>query len=213
MPQQPQYRILVVDDMETNRLLLVKLLSSVGFAVRDAANGQEAIALWETWEPHLIWMDMRRPVLDGYEATKHIKRSVRGNATAIIALTASVLEEEKAVVLDAGCDDFVRKPFQEHILFEMMAKHLGVEYIYENLDGEADLSGAIAPITPEQLLLMPPEWCAQLHEAAINLDDDLMEQLIAQIPPQGAELAQNLTTLTQNYRFDQLIAVLDTLNS
>lgn len=74
-PEQPVYRILVAEDKLTNRLLLVKLLSSLGFEVREAENGQEAVAMWESWEPHLIWMDMRMPVMNGYEAAKHIKAS------------------------------------------------------------------------------------------------------------------------------------------
>jgi CheY-like chemotaxis protein len=127
---QPQYRILVVDDRLESRVLLVKLLTSVGFEVLEAVNGQEAIELWSSWEPHLIWMDMRMPVMDGYEATKRIKADLKGQATAIVALTASAFEEERSVVLSAGCDDFVRKPFRESVIFEKMAQHLGVRYIY-----------------------------------------------------------------------------------
>ena len=80
---------------------------------REAENGVEAIAIWEEWQPHLIWMDMRMPVMDGYEATRQIKSHLKGQATVIIALTASALEEEKTIILSSGCDDFVRKPFQQ----------------------------------------------------------------------------------------------------
>ncbi|MGL6137896.1 MAG: ATP-binding protein, partial [Planktothrix sp.] len=104
---QPIYRILAVDDKPVNQKLLIKLLSPLGFQVKAASNGEEAIALWDSWQPHLIFMDMRMPIMDGYEATKYIKSHVKGHATAIIALTASVLEEEKAMVLSAGCDDFM----------------------------------------------------------------------------------------------------------
>ncbi|HEY9602144.1 MAG TPA: ATP-binding protein, partial [Allocoleopsis sp.] len=74
---QPEYRILVVDDVKESRLFLVKLLASVGFSVQDAANGQEAIDRWSAFQPHLIWMDMRMPVIDGYEATRRIKAMER----------------------------------------------------------------------------------------------------------------------------------------
>ena len=102
VPGQLSYKILTVDDKSINRQLLIKLLSPLGFEVKEASNGQEAIAIWDEWEPHLIWMDMRMPVMDGYEATKYIKSTTKGNATAVIALTASVLEEEKAIALSAG---------------------------------------------------------------------------------------------------------------
>ena len=105
-------------------------MTPLGFEVKEASNGQEAIAIWDEWEPHLILMDMRMPVMDGYEATKYIKSTTKGHATAVIALTASVLEEEKAIVLSAGCDGFLCKPFSEHSIFETLTKHLGVRYIF-----------------------------------------------------------------------------------
>jgi CheY-like chemotaxis protein len=101
-PDQPKYRILVVEDKWENRQLLVKILASLGFEVREAENGQEGVALWEAWEPHLIWMDMRMPVMDGYEATKQIKAHLKGQATAIVALTASAFDEERASQTSMG---------------------------------------------------------------------------------------------------------------
>src|ERR671933_332213 len=130
-PNQPRYRILIVDDKPLNRQLLVKLLNPFGFELREASNGKQAVEIWDEWEPHLIWMDMRMPVMDGYEATKQIKSTTKGQATAVIALTASVLEEERAVVLSTGCDDFLRKPFREEEIFAAMHKHIGVRYLYE----------------------------------------------------------------------------------
>ena len=85
-----------------NRHLLLKLLHSFGFELKEASNGVEAIEVWENWHPHLIWMDMRMPVMNGYEATQQIKATTKGQATAIIALTASSLEEERAVILSSG---------------------------------------------------------------------------------------------------------------
>ncbi len=76
-PNEPEYRILVVDDANDSRLLLVKLLTSIGFSVREATNGKEAISIWESWLPDLILMDMRMPIMDGYEATREIKRRER----------------------------------------------------------------------------------------------------------------------------------------
>jgi CheY-like chemotaxis protein len=130
VPNQPIYRILIVEDSRVNRLLLVKLLQPLGFEVREVVDGQEAVAVWQSWQPHLILMDIQMPVMDGYEATQIIKQMPNGQETVIIALTASAFDEQREAILKAGCDDFIRKPFQEEILFAKIAEHLGVRYIY-----------------------------------------------------------------------------------
>jgi len=201
--QKQRYRILVVDDRPINRLLVIKLLQPLGFELKEAANGKEAIEIWEEWNPHLIWMDMRMPVMDGYEATQYIKGTIKGNATAIIALTASVLEEEKAVILSAGCDDFIRKPFRESVIFEAMAKHLGVEYIYEE-ESQGDTVTHNQPLTVEELKIMPSSWIDQLYQASVDLDDDLILELIAQIPEQYNILIDKLTNLVDNFQLKKI---------
>ncbi|MGI0483231.1 ammonium transporter [Geminocystis sp. CENA526] len=200
---QQRYRILVVDDRPMNRLLLIKLLQPLGFELKEAGNGKEAIEIWDNWKPHLIWMDMRMPVMDGYEATQHIKGTIKGNATAIIALTASVLEEEKAVILSAGCDDFIRKPFKESVIFEAMAKHLGVEYIYEEETHTATAS-TNQPLTLEDLEVMPPLWIEELYQASVDLDDELILELIAQIPQEYNILIEQLTNLVDNFQLKKI---------
>jgi predicted ATPase/signal transduction histidine kinase/CheY-like chemotaxis protein/PAS domain-containing protein len=205
-PNQPTYRILVVEDHYTNRQLLVNLLAPMGFEVQAVENGQEAIERWETWRPHLIWMDMRMPVMDGYEATRQIKARSEGKESIVIALTASAFEEERAVVLASGCDDFVRKPFQEHLIFDKLAEHLGVEYVYEAVSSASTLPLANrAVLTPQDLMVMPPEWIEQLRQAAIQVDAEFIQQLLQQVPPSQVALADRLLELTQNFAFDEII--------
>ncbi|MDT9295439.1 MAG: ATP-binding protein [Arthrospira platensis PCC 7345] len=207
-PNQPKYRILVVDDRESNRQLLVKFLSPLGFEVQEAENGQEAIAIWNQWKPHLIWMDMRMPVMNGYEATTQIKSHLKGQATVIIALTASAFEEERAVVLSAGCDDFVRKPFEEQILFEKMAKHLGVRYIYEQqINSQPSLLVQRQPLEANCLMVMPKDWIVQLHQAATELDDKLVLQLLEDISEDQVALRESLIDLVERVRFDMILSL------
>jgi PAS domain S-box-containing protein len=203
-PNQPTYRILVVEDHYTNRQLLVNLLAPMGFEVQAVENGKEAIECWETWRPHLIWMDMRMPVMDGYEATRQIKAHPEGQEAIVIALTASAFEEERAVVLASGCDDFVRKPFQEHQIFDKLAEHLGVEYIYDTGTLAAPSSHR-ALLMPQDLAVMPSEWIEQLRQAAIQVDADLIQHLLHQVPPSQVVLANQLLELTQNFAFDEII--------
>lgn len=213
-PGQSDYRILVVDDRKESRLLLMKLLTSVGFSVREGVNGEEAINIWLNWEPHLIWMDMRMPVMDGYEATKYIKTHLKGQATAIIALTASAFEEDKSVVLSAGCDDFVRKPFREEVIFEKMAQYLGVRYLYEELDSDTEISGKFTqsssqPLSTEELKGMSPLWLDQLYQAADEIDNERIFQLIEEIPPESASLADTIADLVNSFRCDRIIDLIE----
>ncbi|MGB3534704.1 MAG: ATP-binding protein [Microcoleaceae cyanobacterium] len=207
---QPIYRILAVDDRWENRQLLLKLLAQIGFEVQAAENGSEAIKMWKSWEPHAILMDMRMPVLDGYAATKHIKATTQGQATVIIALTASAFEEERSIVLSAGCDDFLRKPFREAVLLKKISQYLGVRYRYV----EASVSSTnkfIANYSSKtdqdsvDLSVMSLEWKKQLYQAAAEANEDLILQLIEQVPSQYIDLISILNNFVTEFRFEQII--------
>lgn len=209
-PNQPIYRILVVEDRLTNRLLLVELLSSLGFDVREACDGQEAVAIWESWQPHLIWMDMRMPLMNGYEATKTIRASLNGQATVIIALTASAFEEERQIILSAGCDDFVRKPFREEELLFKMSKYLGVRYLYQEEARQIESRKRNLQEVPNcgreiEITNMPPQWIEQIHYAASQGSDLLIFELIKQIPAENPALINALTDLAENFQFEEII--------
>ena len=208
---QPAYRLLVVEDRWESRHLLVKILETVGFQVREAKNGAEAIAIWDEWEPHLIWMDMRMPVMDGYEATRQIKSYLRGQATVIIALTASALEEERAIILSAGCDDFVRKPFREALIFDKLAEYLGVTYLYEDesnrrlTDRVTDDLETLEANLKIYVSQMPDNWIKELHQAAMLADNDLITELIKSIPENNTSLIHALISLVDNFCYNQIM--------
>ena len=104
------YRILVVDDKNDNLKVASDLLKLVGFETNEAANGEVAIEKFESWNPHLILMDMRMPVMDGYEATRRIKSTEKGRKTPIIALTASTFEDELNKIKALECRDISANP-------------------------------------------------------------------------------------------------------
>ncbi|PSB42511.1 hypothetical protein C7B80_27210, partial [Cyanosarcina cf. burmensis CCALA 770] len=199
---QPAYRILIVEDKPSNRQLLLELLQPVGFDVREAENGREAIAIWQSWQPHLIWMDLRMPVMDGYAATKQIKSAP--DAPIIIVLTGSAFEEERQIAVATGCDDFIRKPFRAEVLFEKMTEYLGVQYIYKEEEGRKAIDST-RNLHASSLQVMPVEWIEQLRQAAICVNAKLLHQLIAQIPPSHASLAQSIAHLVDNFQFEEIV--------
>ena len=206
-PNQPSYRLLIVDDRWDNRQLLIKLLNPLGFEIKEATNGIEAIELWSSWEPHLIFMDMRMPVMDGYEATKEIKATIQGQATAIVALSASNFEEARAVVFSVGCDDFIHKPFREADIFDALHKHIGVRYVYDEPSREPNSTPTQA-LTPEAIAALPADWVASLQKATIEGDLDLILSQIEQIPSQNDALADALASLAKKFQFKQLLTLL-----
>ena len=206
---QPRYRILVVDDKWNNRQLLIKLLSPLGFELREASNGMEAVEIWQSWQPHLIWMDMRMPVMDGYEATKQIKGTAKGQATAVIALTASILEEERAVALSVGCDDFIRKPFREADIFETMTKQIGVRYVYDNsVERICSTPTKVDTLDLAALGVLPPQLLANLKQATIDCDMSSINRLIDEIRCRDAALADELAILAADFKYDEILKLI-----
>ncbi|RMF24442.1 MAG: response regulator, partial [Cyanobacteria bacterium J083] len=207
------YRILIVDDRPESRLLMTKLLSSIGFVTNQASNGLEAIEIYQSWQPHLIFMDMHMPIMNGYEATPEIRlkaKMAEDNSLKIIACTASAFEENRARVLDVGCDDFLRKPYKENMLFEKIAEHLNVEYIYESVEVQAaSKEKGYITVSDEQIKAeieqLPIDWLEKMHQAAICLDLAQSNQLIAEIRPNHTFLAERFQHYLDFLQFEQLI--------
>ncbi|HEY9809465.1 MAG TPA: response regulator [Halomicronema sp.] len=224
-----KYRILIVDDVADSRLLLNKILVPIGFAVRAAENGKEAVEIWQEWQPHLILMDIRMPVMDGYEAIKIIRNLEEKNynlnknqttdsctktpfKTLIIALTASAFEEERKTILDVGCDDFVPKPFPLEILLKKISEVLAVEYVWENNPKDAEMKlNYNCQLGDDEALNslseMPSEWLAELESAASECSDDIVLELLETIPKEKRSLADTIRNLADNFQFDKIITL------
>ena len=207
---QGRYRLLITEDQPENRLLLRKLLEPLGFDLREAINGQEAVALFEQWHPHLIWMDIRIPVMSGLEATRRIRESDAGANTRIVALTAHALEEERREILDAGCDDFIRKPYRDTEIFEALAKHLGVRFLYAEKQGPAAATRE-DELDVAQLRKLPSDFIRKLREAAVLLDDQNCLKVAGMISDHNHELGKRLRCMVENLQYKEMLAVLDNL--
>jgi signal transduction histidine kinase/DNA-binding response OmpR family regulator len=213
---QPVFRLLVVEDNDYNRTLLFKLLKSVGFDVQTAASGEKAVEIWRKWQPHLVWMDMRMPTMDGYEATARIKSqmtlSTSGIETKVIALTASAFEEDRLKVIQHGCDDFVGKPFRESDIFEMMKKHLGVRYVYGDEDEGLKPAASEKRFDAFPIALMddlPREFIVRLKEATELCDTVKLDEVIEEIRTENVQLAEALSGLAESFAYDEILALVD----
>jgi len=199
---------LVVDDKIENRQLLSEMLKLVGFETAEACNGEEAVAIFEEWEPHLILMDMRMPVMNGYEATRIIKSLEKGYKTPIIAITASAFDEDKKKVFESGVDGFIRKPFKDYELFESIETNLHVKYVYEK---EMELVQTVETeiLTDDIMATLPKDLLAQMRVAIINADLDQLLDLINEIQNKSPQIAEQLNDLANNFQYEKLISLLD----
>lgn len=238
-PNQPSYRILIVDDHQETRHMLVGMLEAVGFNVQSVENGQEAISTWRSWCPHLILMDWQMPIMDGNQTTQRIRQLevqtylddlkterrreadevlsseenvVSSTKTIIIALTASVFEDTQKESISAGCDAFICKPFQADILFEQLAKYLGVQYVYQNPESimtaaqvtdSASLGGPVNIL--EAMSQLPEEWLKTLEQAALELDEEQVYQMLTDISAQHPVVTSELMKLYRTLQLDKII--------
>jgi signal transduction histidine kinase/CheY-like chemotaxis protein len=207
-------RVLVAEDQEENCRLLVILLKNVGFDVREAYDGRQAVEIFHRWLPDFIWMDIRMPVMDGLQAARSIKASEAGRSTVIVALTAHALEEEKEEILAAGCDDLVRKPYNEQEIFDMLAEYLGLSYVYE--DEQPDITGgdssAAGDLTAEQLAGLPADLRTELQQAILRLNIAQTMSAIERIEKQDGAVAAILKKLAESLQYNRLLNMLDSID-
>ena len=207
LPNSPSRRILVVDDHRDNRELLQYLLEPIGFEVRTAEDGAQAVARCAEWAPHLVVLDLRMPVMDGYEAARRL-RAAHGSAIKILALSAGVFAENQQEALAAGADTFLGKPFREEDLLEQVKELLAIDYVYDDLVTEPTTEATeAAPFTAE-LRQLPVEWVAQLREAICRADYDRMLDLVEQVAACHEALADWLRQLVERFDYATLQTVL-----
>jgi len=205
-PDQPTCRILVADDKQDNRELLVQLLQSVGFEIRAVGNGEEALRVFEMWRPDLILMDTHMPVMDGCEAIRRIRATKHGKDVRIISVTASAFREDRAGVMAAGSDDVVGKPFRENELFEKIRKLLQLEYMYDQKNPEE--AGARIEVTRESLATMPADLLADLRAAIVEADLYRALTVIDLLEAHDAGMTEELRSLAKGYEYQALLDLL-----
>jgi PAS domain S-box-containing protein len=209
-PDQPAWRLLIVDDVQTNRDLLDELLSRIGFTTRLAASGEEALEVVHEWHPDLVLMDVRMPGMGGLEAVRRLRKG--GSKAPIIAVTASSLAEAEAETRAAGMDAFVRKPYQEGELVAVIGELLDVRYVYgPSVPRPSARTGheAVAGSTLAQRLSeLPPTLIDQLREAAIEGRAKRLESLADQVGQSSEAAAAEIRGLARDFQYDALLSAL-----
>ncbi len=209
---QPGYRILIVDDLGRNRRLLSSLFVPPGFDVQEVSDAVEALRVWETWRPHLIFVDMRIAAQDEYAMTRKIKAATHEPATVIIAVTANVVEEERLVMLATGCDDFVRTPFSADAVFDVLWRHLGVQdgyvadqHILPTITNGTDTD---AHLLATALATLPPELLQQLEEAVLLSDFTHLTDLVRQVDFHNSHDARQLKKLIYDFQYESILELI-----
>ena len=202
-PGQNTWRVLIADDHKENRLLLKTLLEESGFTILEVENGREALEVFQKETPDFIWMDMRMPVMDGYEAVRQIRRQPGGEHLPIVAITASVFKNQREDILAVGCDDMVFKPFQAHEIFETMARFLGVEYIYAEPEA-APAAPKTAELTAAMLAELPPELRNDLDQTTLVANREAILEVVARIKELAPDMAESLRELVENFEIERI---------
>jgi CheY-like chemotaxis protein len=204
-PGQPGYRILVVEDQMDNQLLLTNLLQNAGLQIKVAENGKQGTEVFQRWQPHLILMDRRMPVMDGEEATRVIRQLPGGQEVKIVAVTASAFKEQRQRMIDAGVDDFIGKPYHPDEIYTCLSKQLGIEFQYEVLKETQEQAYTL---THEMLAVLPEKLRDELQMALESLESREIYQTIQQVAAYDQALYDKLIQCAENFDYPAILQAL-----
>ncbi len=148
--EKKRFSILVVDDRWENRAVISGLLTPLGFTILEAENGQVGLEMLQTQAPDLVIMDLVMPVMNGTECLRRIRQTDELKQTVVLVSSASVSKADQQLALKQGGNDFLPKPVESSELFQLLAKHLSLRWIYQN----AEISDA--PTSPSTEMVVPP---------------------------------------------------------
>lgn len=211
-PGQSTYKILVVDEQKSGQELLVDIFQPLGFLMQQAESGQEVMSIYQYWEPHVIIMDLKILLVDGYVAIKQIKSqqaSLNNNFPIIIALTASFNSDQQEFMLSHGFDDFICKPVQPQSILEMVGRHLGLEYIYGDRSKSPLGNGFSFPEDELTVFVPPVTWTSKIRQAISNQDWEAMEMCISEICQEDIDFAYALQCHLDNSDYEAMLEVIN----
>ncbi|HVT74138.1 MAG TPA: PAS domain S-box protein [Lacunisphaera sp.] len=188
----PRLRVLVADDHPANRSLLVDLLQPLGFEVATAADGRAAVDQAAALRPDLVLLDLRMPRLDGFAAARAIRAAFPGGGPRLVGVSASAFEPDRQACLDAGCAEFLAKPFRDEQLFAILERQLGLRWIY----AESPAGETSSPF-PAVVHAPTPADAEALHELACKGDVIGVRAYAQKLAAQDARLAPFAQAVTE----------------
>jgi CheY-like chemotaxis protein len=207
----PNYKILVIDDQLENRLVIVNLLTPLGFTVIEANHGQEGLNQVQTELPDLIILDLIMPVMDGFEFVQRLRQIPQYQEMVVIATSASVFSQYKEESITVGCNEFIAKPIRAEILFDSLHRYLPLEWIYQSgEDNYSSMAAESADDNDEALLAtitLPSQAAAKLFELAqIGDINGIIEQAkqLPQLDKSFAPLATRIINLAQQFEDEKI---------
>lgn len=206
-----EIKVLIVDDRDTNRDILVRMLSKIGFVTKECDNGASAIEYAVEWKPDIILLDIVMPVMDGKEVIKRLRQLPNGSDYKIIVLTASALEEDKKTVMDLGADTFLRKPFRQNEILEEIKKLTNLEYLLEDKQNNEN-----APIITNEYLKnemsdLAEETLKDIKNNILIGDITELKKILNSFAQSKLSLSKYLTSLIEEYEFERITKIIDAI--
>ncbi len=202
----PRRRILIADDSEPNRMMLRAMLGPLDFELAEAADGREALAAVDTFRPDAVLMDLVMPVVDGFEATRRIRRVDTDRTIVVIGVSASLYPEIRRENVEAGCDDFLAKPVVLESLLATLQTRLGLTWRRERMEKRPPVPTESKPVDVE---VVPPDLptLADLHRLAV--DGDLVRllealEILGTDAPHLAPFVRQMRTMARALRLDDM---------
>lgn len=206
-------RILIIDDVDSNRLLLNKLLSPFPFEIREAKNGREGVEVTQTWSPAIILMDLAMPVVDGYEAINRIRAMPGGKSICIVVITASSFKDDRQKSYEAGADGYIRKPFHNYELYEELERAAGIRWIRSPV-GTAPLPEgvSIAPTRDElnvKVSSLPQDVITKLLDATHHCNARGINKMLDELGEEYSAVTEHLRGYAARYDYDAILSLLN----
>jgi CheY-like chemotaxis protein len=208
-PTSEEIRALIVDDNFENRMLLATILDRYGISTQNVESGKKAVESAQDWKPNLIFMDLRMPVMDGYEAAKIISSSPSGRNIPIVAITASILSKDDQKLAECGFKGYISKPFKEEEISNMLIEQLGEIFRYTTTEKVGGGDEESVEVGAEEMAKIPAEILDQIVNATQCARIDELTELIGKVNMYSPPAAKRMAALADGYQYEILLKLLN----